>query len=93
MNFIITCSLEILHLSVHILQKQMCAYLMDTCVVKEGQQCSTVGTGTTFIIDHSHVNAFGVSTNTQAHQTDLNYRQKELETEGPEHKPGEHIHY
>lgn len=67
----------------------MCAYLVDTCVVKEGQQCSTVGTGTSFIIDHSHVNAFGVSTNTQAHQTDLNYRQKELETEGPEHKQGE----
>jgi len=64
----------------------MCAYLVDTCVVKKRQQCGTVGTGTSFIIDHSHINAFGVSTNTQAHQTDLNYRQQELETEGPEHK-------
>lgn len=83
----ITYNLEILNISVYILQKQMCAYLVDTCVVKEGQQRPTVGTGTTFIIDHSHVNSFGVSTNTQAHQTDLNYRQKKLETEGPEHKP------
>lgn len=68
----------------------MCGYLVDTCVVKKGQQCGTVGTGTSFIIDHSHVNVFGVSTNTQAHQTDLNYRQQELETEGPEHIPDEH---
>lgn len=72
--------------------KRVSLYLVNTCVVKKGQQRSTEGTGTTFIIDHSHINVFGVSTNAQAHQTDLNYRQQKLETEGPEHKPEKRTH-
>lgn len=63
-------------------------YLVDTSVIKKGQKWSAVAAGAAFIIDHSHVNAFGVSANAQTHQTDLNYRQQELKTQWPENKPG-----
>lgn len=56
-------------------------YLEDAGVVEEREKRAAVGARAAFIIDHSHLDALGITADTQAHETNLNHGQQELKTQ------------
>lgn len=56
------------------------SYLLHAGVVYEGEQRAAVWIGRRFIIDHSDLDALGISPNTQTDQGDLDDWQQKLET-------------
>lgn len=60
--------------------------LDDTGVVQEGEEGSAEGVCAGFIVHYGHLDAFGIPTDTQAHERDLDDWQQELEAQRPDLK-------
>lgn len=57
-------------------------YLVNVGLIQEGEQRAAEGRGRALVVDHGHLDAYGVAAHAQADERDLDDGQEELEAQG-----------